>query len=180
MAVLLRSGIIDRSGKFVEGQSAQCSVLNGEKAFILVTADESAETTPVYITETDLENVITAKAAVFAAMHLLLQKFGLSFSDIRRLHIAGTFGNTMNMDNAVEIGLIPDLPRSRIAFAGNTSLSGAKTAALSMQAYQALNEIKDKVSYVDLLTETEYVEEFKKAMFMPHTDIESFAAGSKE
>ena len=70
--------------------------------------------------------------------------------------------------------MIPSLPRERIKFVGNTSIRGARFAALYKDAFFKIREIGRKTTYYDLMGAIEYVEEFKKAMFLPHTDVEEF------
>jgi uncharacterized 2Fe-2S/4Fe-4S cluster protein (DUF4445 family) len=94
--------------------------------------------------------------------------------EIKKLFIAGGFGSYINRENAIKIGLLPDLPVSRIEYVGNTSILGAKLAALSEEAFNTLRQIRKKATYYDLLGSADYVENFKQAMFLPHTNIELF------
>jgi uncharacterized 2Fe-2S/4Fe-4S cluster protein (DUF4445 family) len=57
---------------------------------------------------------------------------------------------------------------------GNTSVRGAKIVALYREAYDQIIDIERNTTYYDLMGANDYVEEFSKAMFLPHTDIESF------
>jgi uncharacterized 2Fe-2S/4Fe-4S cluster protein (DUF4445 family) len=118
--------------------------------------------------------VITAKAAIFAAMKILLRRLDLSFEDIERFCIAGAFGSYINIDHAVAIGLIPDLERNKFEFVGNTSIKGAKIVAFYKEALYKIEKIREDTTYYDLMGANDYVEEFQKAMFLPHTDIEIF------
>jgi uncharacterized 2Fe-2S/4Fe-4S cluster protein (DUF4445 family) len=126
------------------------------------------------ITETDIQNIINAKAAIYAAMNIMIQRLDMSFADISRFYIAGAFGNYLDVESAIGIGLLPNLPRERIGFVGNTSMQGAKIVALHAEAYEQIVRIERGTTYYDLMGASDYVEEFSKAMFLPHTDIESF------
>ncbi|MFW6159204.1 MAG: ASKHA domain-containing protein, partial [Planctomycetota bacterium] len=128
----------------------------------------------VAMLQDDIDNVITAKAAVFAAARIVLARIDLEPSDVDRLFVAGGFGNYINLRNAIAIGLFPDLPLSDIAYVGNTSIWGAKLAALSSEARDALREITSRTTCYDLLGSTDYVEQFERAMFLPHTDLQLF------
>jgi uncharacterized 2Fe-2S/4Fe-4S cluster protein (DUF4445 family) len=119
--------------------------------------------------------VITAKAAIFAAMKILLERLDLQFTDIQHFYIAGAFGKHIDIENAVNIGLIPDIPRDRIEFVGNTSIKGAKIVAFYKEALREIEQVRENTTYYDLMGEHDYVEEFRKALFLPHTDIELFA-----
>jgi uncharacterized 2Fe-2S/4Fe-4S cluster protein (DUF4445 family) len=175
VSVLLNTRMINRSGRFVAEGSAQVIHVDGLKRFIFVDADKSSTKKPIFITESDIEHVITAKAAIFAAMKILLERLELRFSDIRHFYIAGAFGNYLDIENAVNIGLIPDIPRDRIQFVGNTSIKGAKIVAFYKEALSEIERIREHTTYYDLMGAHDYVEEFKKALFLPHTDIELFS-----
>lgn len=174
MSVLLKKNIINRSGLFIDGSSDRITKHKGIKRFFLVEKHEKGSGKPVYITEPELENVITAKAAIFAAIKILVRRLDLEFSDIERFYIAGAFGNYINIENAIAIGLIPNIAREKIEFVGNTSVRGAKMVACYQQAFRKIAEIRQSTTYYDLMGAEDYVEEFRKALFLPHTDIEQF------
>ncbi len=104
----------------------------------------------------------------------MLDRLELKFSDIKKLFVAGGFGSFIDRQNAIKIGLLPDIPIASIQYVGNTSLWGAKLAALSNDAYQTLRELRKKTTYYDLMGSPDYVEQFQQAMFLPHTNIELF------
>lgn len=174
ISVLLAQGIIDRSGRIIAGESPRIRVVEGMKRFVLVTPEESQGRTEIFISEADIEAVITAKAAIFAAIIIVLRRLELDFPDIRNLYIAGAFGNYLNIDSAINIGLIPALPRERIHFVGNSSIRGAKIAAFYKEAFYKVEKIRESTTCYDLMGASDYVEEFRKALFLPHTDIEIF------
>ena len=174
VACLLRMGIIDRSGKFVASGHPRVDRAADTPRYVLARAGECLRGRDVFIAEDDIQNVVTAKAAIFAAARILLERLDLQFSDINRLFIAGGFGSYINLKNAITIGLLPDLPRSDIVYVGNTSIWGAKLAAFSEEARVALREIAKRTTYYDLMGSADYVDQFQQAMFLPHTDIELF------
>ncbi|MBN2442881.1 MAG: DUF4445 domain-containing protein [Spirochaetales bacterium] len=174
VSVLFSLGVINRQGRFFDRKDDHVQELDGEKVFLLVEKGKSHHGKPIYISESDIENIITAKAAIFAAMKILLLRLELTFHDISRFYIAGAFGNHINIENSINIGLIPDIDRKKILFAGNTSIKGGKLAAYSNNAFYKISEIREKTTYYDLMGADDYVDEFRKAMFLPHTDIELF------
>ncbi len=175
LAVLLQLDIIDRGGKFISSASDRIEEYDGVNRFYLSRKQRCNGCRDIYISETDIENIITAKAAIFAALRILLKRLDIPINDIRRLYLAGAFGNYLDVRNAVTIGLIPALPFDRIRFVGNTSIEGAKITAFFQDAYRDIDKIRENTTYYDLLGEPDYVEEFQKAMFLPHTDIELFS-----
>lgn len=171
VSVLLDEKIINRSGLFIDGSRTSEADGSLRRRFVLIDS-ENLEENGVYLTEKDIENIITAKAAIFAAINILMQRVSLKFSDIDSIYIAGAFGNYLNTDSAVNIGLLPPLESGKIRFVGNTSIKGAKLAAFYQEAFYELTEIRRATTYYDLLGADDYVEEFKKALFLPHTDID--------
>ena len=174
VAVLLKRGIIDRRGRLIPGSDDGVRFDNGRGRFVLVEQGAGAGGREIALSQDDIDNVITAKAAIFAAAKIMLDRLDLKFTDIHRFFVAGGFGNYVNLRNAVAIGLFPDLPAERMRYVGNTAIWGAKLAALSGQARQMLNEITARTTYYDLLGSDDYVEQFQQAMFLPHTNIELF------
>ena len=174
VAVLLEKGVLDRSGKLVEGTDPALRFEEGLGRYTLASATESRHGEEVYISQQDIDNIVTAKAAVFAASKIMLDRLGLGLSDIKMLYIAGGFGSHIDLAHAVAIGLLPDLPLENIQYVGNTSVWGAKIAALSADAYGLLHEIVRRTTYYDLMGTNDYVEQFQQAMFLPHTNIELF------
>ena len=174
VAVLLKKNMINRSGKIQEDGNDRVESAEGIKRYLFGFPDTSARKDGVFLTEADIENIITAKAAIYAAMRILLRRLDLSFTDIERLYIGGAFGSYIDVEHAVTIGLIPDIQRERIEFAGNTSIVGATMTAFYEEAFDQIRAIRQNTTYYDLMGANDYVEEFRRALFLPHTDIEQF------
>lgn len=177
VAVLLKKHYINRSGNFILNSSECIETIKGVHSFIL-SSTNGHQGKGIFITESDIENVITAKAAIYGAMKILLKRLDLDFSDISKFFIAGAFGNYINIENAVAIGLLPDVDREKYEFVGNTSIRGAKMVAFYQEAFQKITSIRRATTYYDLMGAHDYVEEFQKALFLPHTDIEEFSITS--
>ena len=174
IATLLKKGIIDRSGQFVEGSDPAVRFKHGMGKYVLVGKKHSLRKRQIYISQEDVNNVVTAKAAIFAASKIMLDRLGLKLRDVKKLFLAGAFGSHIDTASAIAIGLLPDLPISSIQYVGNTSIWGATLASLSMEAYELLLQIGRKTTYYDLMGTDDYVEQFQQAMFLPHTNIELF------
>lgn len=174
IAALLKKGVIDRAGAFVPGSDPAVRFENGRGRFVVASPRETLKGNEIVLDQDDVDNVVTAKAAIFAAARIMMERLKLEFCDIRTLFIAGGFGSYINVRNAIAIGLFPDLPLKRIRYVGNTSIGGAKLAALSNQARGALRDISRRTTYYDLLGSRDYVEQFEQARFLPHTNIELF------
>ncbi|HUT58288.1 MAG TPA: ASKHA domain-containing protein [Phycisphaerae bacterium] len=174
IAVLLERGTIDRSGRIIPDSDPRVRPEGGRAKFVLAGRGQTLKGNEVSISQHDIDSVITAKAAIFAAAKIMLDRLDLRFCDIDRLMIAGGFGNYIDLKNAVAIGLLPDVSPGESLYVGNTSIWGAKLAAFSGEARQMLGEIVQRTTYFDLMGTDDYVDQFKQAMFLPHTNIELF------
>jgi len=174
IAVLLEKDFIDRSGKLIPDSDPAVRLEKGRSKFVLAEESQTLKGREIAIHQSDIDNVITAKAAIFAAARIMLERLNLKVTALDRLFVAGGFGNYINVRNAIAVGLFPDLPPEKIQYAGNTSIWGAKLAAFSSEARETLREITNRTTNYDLMGTPDYVEQFKRAMFLPHTDIELF------
>jgi uncharacterized 2Fe-2S/4Fe-4S cluster protein (DUF4445 family) len=176
---LFQAGVLDRSGRLLPDASDRVREVDGQKEFVLVAASQAATESDIVITQPDIENLLRAKAAIYAGAKILLESTDLVVEDIEQLLIAGGFGNYLDRGKAIALGMIPDVPLDRVRFVGNTSLIGAKMAMLSTDALERCETIAHSATYFDLITYPGYYEEFMSAKFLPHTDIELFpTAGS--
>ncbi|NQS99467.1 MAG: ATP-binding protein, partial [Candidatus Omnitrophica bacterium] len=174
LAELLRKGIIDRKGKFVEGASSRIRKHQEDKEFVLVYKKQADVDHDIVITEDDIENLKRSKGAIYAASSILLKKLDLGFDQIEQFYIAGGFGTYLDIDKAISIGLLPDLNREKFAFIGNSSLVGAREILLSYEAKKEAEETAKKMTYVELSSDSSYMDEYVAALFFPHTDIKRF------
>jgi uncharacterized 2Fe-2S/4Fe-4S cluster protein (DUF4445 family) len=176
MATLLRGSIMDRAGRInLSWQSPRIRIVDDEPQFVFVWGREVGREDDIFLTEADIQNLMRSKSAVYAGSTLLLQNLGLSFADVEQIRIAGGFGNYLDIENAVIIGLLPDLPLDRIRFVGNTSAAGARMALLSQDARQNAEEISRQMTYVELMAEgSKFMDEFIAGLFLPHTNTSLF------
>ncbi|HJX03292.1 MAG TPA: ASKHA domain-containing protein [Dehalococcoidia bacterium] len=118
--------------------------------------------------ENDIDNLLRSKGAIFAAIKSLIDYDGLTFSDLHRIYIAGGFGNYLNIEKAISIGLIPDIDRERIEFVGNSSLIGARMALLSIHAFERGNSISLGMTNIELSCYAPFADEYMAALYLPH------------
>jgi uncharacterized 2Fe-2S/4Fe-4S cluster protein (DUF4445 family) len=166
LSELFRNGIINRNGVFVV-ENEKIKEVDGIKEF-LIYEDKNER---IVITQADIENLIRAKGAIYSAISTILKTLGIDKNDIKKFYIAGGFGSHLNIEKAIEIGLFPDLPIDRFKFLGNTSLLGAEGYLLSDEFRNSSKEIIKKLTYIDLSRSPIYMEEYLKALFIPHTDF---------
>jgi len=180
VAELFKVGFINRTGKLDTERSTRVQETGVGAQFVVVTADESRTGEDIVITQPDIENLIRAKAAIYAGAHILMQRLNLDFDKLDHLLIAGGFGAYIDRESARILGLIPDIPLSKVQFIGNTSIIGTKMALLSHQALKEANEISQSVTYYDLINYPNYFDEFTRAKFLPHTDLDKFPTVTSE
>ncbi|GAV22485.1 ASKHA domain-containing protein [Carboxydothermus pertinax] len=175
LANLKRAGIIDRNGKIDRTVNKE-RIREGEDGleFVLAWAAESGTNKDVVITEADIQNLIRAKAAIFAGVRTMLAMVDLPLEAIDRVIIAGGFGKYLNIRDAITIGLLPDIDLNKFAYVGNSSLKGARKALLSRKACADVKEIARKMTYLELSVGTTFMDEFVSASFIPHTDLHLF------
>jgi len=172
--------LVDRAGRFNrELPTDRLVQVNNTHAFVLEFGPHTRHGHDLLITEADVENLMRTKAAIYAACSLILSKVGLDWSAISRVYIAGGFGRYIQAEKAVLIGLLPDLPYSRFTYIGNAALTGAYIALLSREHRHKLMEIAAKMTYIDLSSDPHYMDNYLRAMFLPHTDVSQFPSVAK-
>ncbi len=181
LANLLRTGWIDRKGELDRSRPSDHIDLRGKRArYILVPVEESATGAAISISETEIENVIRAKAAIYSASALMLERMGLSFSDLDTIYIAGSFGRYLDLRQAVAIGMVPDVPHETYRYLGNASLTGSYMALVSRGHRQRQLEIAHRMTNIELSTEAQYMDHYTAALFLPHTDLGAFPSVAGE
>jgi len=175
LANLFLAGWLDAAGKLNREKKSPAIRTDGRQAhYIIVPAEESATGKPVTISEIDIENIIRAKAAIYSACALMLEQVGLGFDALSTIYIAGGFGRFLDIDKAITIGLLPDLPRERYRYIGNSSLMGAYLVLVSGEKKRRQLELAGRMTYMELSTEPAYMDQYTGALFLPHTDIKRF------
>ena len=126
------------------------------------------------ITEVDIDNLMRAKAAVYAGITTLVDSVGVKPEELDQILIAGSFGNYIRVKEAVTIGLLPDLPVEKYKFVGNGSLLGCVKAAINIDEWKQAAEITKSMSYQELSADNSFMERYTSALFLPHTDKKLF------
>ena len=178
---LLQNGIVDQMGKFnMELGLDRLVRLENSNGFILEWGAETDNGNDLVITELDIENLMRTKAAIFAACSLIMGNVGLTWDAVSRVYIAGGFGRYLQIEDAILIGLLPDLPYDKFVYIGNSSLTGAYIALMSRTHRMKLNEIASMMTYIDLSSDPKYMDSYLAALFLPHTDINLFPTVAKQ
>jgi uncharacterized 2Fe-2S/4Fe-4S cluster protein (DUF4445 family) len=184
LAEMFITGVIDKGGKINQSLDTP-RVRIGEHGpeYVIAWAESKgageqgsrgAGSLDVVITEVDIANLIRAKAAFYAGFSVLTRSVGLELAEVEQVLIGGAFGQYINVEKAIQIGLLPDMPWERFKFLGNTSALGAYMALLCPDMRQEVVDIASKMTYLELSADNTFMDEFTKALFLPHTDLASF------
>ena len=175
LAELFIHGYIDRNGKFKVGKDNP-RIVEDENGigFLVEEGKHSYWGNDIKLTENDISSLIYSKGATFSACSLLLKNVGITFENIEAFYIAGGFGRYLSIKNAIRIGLLPDIHRSKFHYLGNSSLLGAFLILLSERNREIVNEMSKKMTYIELNTEPSYMNEYTGSLFLPHTDMDLF------
>ncbi len=179
LSELLKHNVIDRSGKIKDNKIFKVKEHDRVKEIILVDKKKSSTGKDIKISEDDIKNVLHSKGAIYTGIDVLLKESGYKKSDLKHVFIAGGLGTALDIPSAINIGLLPDLPKERFKFLGNTSITGAKMCVLSSEAMEKATSLANKMTYLDLSTNSSFMNNYTSALFFPHTDIELFPSVKK-
>jgi uncharacterized 2Fe-2S/4Fe-4S cluster protein (DUF4445 family) len=175
IAGLFLSGWIDSSGKFNRTRPSRFIHIEGRRAYYtLAEAQDSYSGKPIILSENDIDNLMRAKAAIYSAASLLLNQIGITFHDISTFYIAGGFGRFLDIDHAMVIGLLPEIPVEKFHYLGNASLLGSGLCLLSKEFRDTQIALTKRMTYIDLSTFSGYMDQYIAALFLPHTDQHHF------
>jgi uncharacterized 2Fe-2S/4Fe-4S cluster protein (DUF4445 family) len=175
LAVLMEGNILAPNGRFREDlDTPRIRECEEGREYVLAWANETASGEDLTISEVDIDNLMRAKAAMFAGYVTLLDNVGLKLQDIEQVILAGAFGNFINLENAIAIGLMPDLPRERFQFVGNGSLMGATLLAFSRELLEEERRVADMMTNFELSETPGFMDNYIAALFLPHTKEDFF------
>ncbi|HTS24701.1 MAG TPA: ASKHA domain-containing protein [Bryobacteraceae bacterium] len=160
MSELMRTGQMNRMGRFTCDRDR-------------IAIDEPRG---IYFHESDVNELAQAKGANVAGLHAVFSNYGAAFGDVERFYLAGGFGRHMKVEAAQRIGLIPDIPGSRVVQAGNTAIEGASIALLSSAKRRELEALVKRVEHCRLETHPDFFDFFVEGcQFKPIESIHQVA-----
>ncbi len=175
LAELFITGAMDRGGNFkLDPGSPRIRVGAHGPEYVVAWANETSTGRDIVLTKVDVDNLMRAKAAIYAGFNVLAQSVGLELDAVERFLIGGSFGKYINVEKAVQIGLLPDLPWERFEFLGNTAVKGAALALLSHTTRSKIADIASRMAYLELSADNTFYDAFTNALFLPHTDLGCF------
>ena len=177
---LFRTGIINARGLFSREGDRIRRDHHGMGRYVIAFENESETGREVSINEVDIDNFIRAKGAIYSGIDTLLQSVDMTPECIDKVLVAGGIGSGINMKNAINIGMLPDVELEKYQYIGNSSLTGAYAMVMSDQAVDKCHEVGANMTYLELSTYPGYMDSFVAACFLPHTDASLFPNSIQE
>jgi uncharacterized 2Fe-2S/4Fe-4S cluster protein (DUF4445 family) len=176
LAEMFLTGVIDKAGRLNRTLDTPRIRLGEHGPEYVLAAADPARGSPadIVLNEADIANLLRAKGAIYAGFSVLTRSVGISLADVEEVLIGGSFGKYINIEKAITIGLLPDMPWERFRYLGNTSVRGAYQALLSRRLRQEVADIATRMTYLELSADNSFMEEFTSALFLPHTDETAF------
>jgi uncharacterized 2Fe-2S/4Fe-4S cluster protein (DUF4445 family) len=180
-AGLLEAGIIGQNGKFAADLKTS-RIRKGRDGYeyVLARAGETETGKDIVITEVDIDNLIRAKAAMYAGCQTLSESVGVNSSELEQVVIAGAFGSHIDIARSITIGLLPDIPRERFVFVGNGSLTGARLTSFSTDLLDDARKVAMMMTNLELSERADFMNNYVAALFLPHTHAEEFPSVAKK
>jgi uncharacterized 2Fe-2S/4Fe-4S cluster protein (DUF4445 family) len=181
LAEMFMTGVVDKAGHLNLNLDTP-RVRSGEHGaeYVIAWADETLSGRDIVITHVDVDNLLRAKGAIYAGYRVLADSVGVPLEMIEQMLIGGSFGKYINVEKAVQIGLLPDMPWENFKFLGNTSVRGAYYALLDVDSRARIADIAARMTYIELSADNSFYEAFMSALFLPHTDLSLFPAVEAE
>lgn len=180
IAELFLNKWIDFSGTLIPENSTSIFKINDEYAVEYVTKEESFNGESLIFTQSDINQFLKTKSAANTMVAYLLEEIGLDINELDYFYTAGAFGTHIDVKSAVTIGMYPDLPENKIISPGNSSLKGSYALLINRDLLSEVEEIKNKIEYLQLSNATDFVGKMRAASFIPHTNLDMYQSVKKE
>ena len=179
-AALVRSEMIDIRGKLVPAVCGRhLKQIDGLAHLVVVPAAKSATGSDLTISQADLDSLIRSKAAMYTILETITTSVGITLKELSSFYVGGTFGSFIDPRAAIAIGMLPDLPLDSYKPLGNSSLGGAAKALTAIDFLEEIDGIRDRITYLELNVNQEFMNRFSAAKFLPHTDASLFPSVKK-
>ncbi|HOP08773.1 MAG TPA: ASKHA domain-containing protein [Candidatus Methanofastidiosa archaeon] len=169
VAEMLKIGIINSSGRMVDLGSDRIrkDPSTGLLEYVLEWKENAGIDKDIVITAADVREVQLAKGAIYSGALILVERLGIGFEDLDKIYLAGAFGNYIDIENAVRMGLLPDIPLEKIKSVGNAAGEGAKLSLLSNLKRSEENKLSKVVSYIELASHDDFQNIFVNSLNFP-------------
>jgi uncharacterized 2Fe-2S/4Fe-4S cluster protein (DUF4445 family) len=175
VAEMFSAGLLTIQGKINTNLDSRRIVeTDNGPAFVVAFGFETADGEDLTVSQIDIGILLKSKAAMYTILTVILRKVGLSFDDVSHFYVCGTFGNHIDPAMAVRIGMVPDLPLERFEGLGNTAGRGAYMLLLDRSLLDDVDAVCNQTTYVEMNVNQDLINEFRGALFLPHTDPSLF------
>lgn len=174
IAVLRKLGIIEESGRIITREEAKELYIEESIIFNILEKEERAYlfysdlNIDIILTQEDIRQFQLAKAAIFAGIHILLQKAEISLENVDQLIITGAFGNFITIESAQLIGLLPDILPYKVVSIENGALLGAAKVLVDNSLVKIASHIIDAVTVVELSNTEQFNLDYMKSINFPY------------
>jgi uncharacterized 2Fe-2S/4Fe-4S cluster protein (DUF4445 family) len=169
LATARSSGLLNRAGRFEAAAWAQVPVANrqvagAERAVGLASANGAPG---LRISEADVALLLQAKAAIGAGIEVLLETAGARAAEVSRVYLAGGFGMHIDVQHAIDIGLLPGFRPEQVCVAGNSSLAGALLALVDRALLEEMESLRAQVEVIELNLVGGFEERYIEHLMLP-------------
>ncbi|NLC43419.1 MAG: ATP-binding protein, partial [Clostridiales bacterium] len=173
VAQMIKMGVVESYGRMLSSKEAveilptalasRLGEYNG-KPSLTITNQEEGAAGEIFITQKDVREIQLAKAAIAAGIEILMNELGIDSTDIHQVYLAGGFGNYIDQNHAMDIGLLPLELKGKVIPVGNAALTGSKMMVKSTDYHDVAERIKEKTKYIELSTRIDFQDIFVDQM----------------
>jgi len=178
-AEMLKAGIINVMGAINREIRSPRLRIENEPEFVIAFKKETSTGQDITVTQKDIREIQSAKAAIHTGALTLMKKRGVVEKNIDHVFIAGAFGSYIDPKNARFIGMYPEIGLEKVKVVGNAAGTGARMALVSKMARSQAEEISRRIRYVELATELDFQTEFCNSLSIPYADLSRYPETSE-
>lgn len=151
VAEMRRSGLLNFRGRMDKQHPGVSKDENG-KPFVILAEGEKL----ISLSQGDVDQILLAKGAIRAGIDVLMDHLEVKASEIDEVVIAGAFGTFMLPEQAMRIGMLPEIHLERVQAVGNAAGAGARMMLASMSARKKAEALAGKIEYLELTVYPEF------------------------
>ena len=168
VAEMFSTKILDTQGKIqTDTKSPLIRASSIGPEYIVATSNQVKSGREIVISQRDIDNFLESKSSVCATVSALMNKVRATINDIKNVYLAGAFGNYVNIENCVKIGVFPKFPQAKILQIGNGSIAGAYLTLISKRKRREIDEITRITEYFDMTLDNDFMNEYSFALTLP-------------
>lgn len=176
LSALFLKGIVDETGKLIKNNAPEhIKDIDEEPCYVIYDKGENL----IYLSQSDIKNLVRSKGAMYTILCVITDSVGIGFDDIENFYVAGAFGSYIDPEKAINIGMLPEIPLDRFKVVGNSSGMGAVMALKNRNVVTEAEEIRDKITYIEMNAQGDFMKRLTGALFIPHTDLSRFPGVKK-